>query len=126
MCMCICMGGLSSVDNIVQTLRCRLYDRRIEVRLAADVRDILSPKCPHWGPSSPLAVSFPTIKLPRDEVSSHLYLVPRLRMSGPITSFPHTPSLVAPTVELKSYLTNKTNSNVWVCVTECYVVCMWN
>ena len=28
-------------------------------------------------------------------------------MSGPITTFPHTPSLVSPTVELKSYLTKK-------------------
>jgi len=34
-------------------------------------------------------------------------------MSGHITSFPHTPSLVAPTVELKSYLTKK---NIWQCL----------
>jgi len=113
LCACAFVWGLKSVDNIVQKLRCGLYDRWIEVRLAADVRDIPSPKCPHWGPSSPLAVSSPTTKRPRDELSSHLYLVPRLRMSGHITSFPHTPSLVAPTVELKSYLTKK---NIWQCL----------
>jgi hypothetical protein len=75
---------------------------------------------------SPLAGSFPTTDRPRDKVSSHLYLVPSLRMSGPIISFPHTPSLLAPTVELKSNVTKKIYSNVWICVTECQVVSKCN
>jgi hypothetical protein len=114
-------GVFNSVDNIAQRIRCGFYDRWIEVRLGAGVRDILSPKRPHWlwGKPNPLGGSFPTTDRPRDEVSSHLYLVPKLRMSGPITSVPHTPSLLAPTVELKSCLTNKIYSNIWTCVTEC-------